>query len=270
MPELPEVEVTRRQIAPLVQGILITGVRTSLPTAFFDRSPRELVKALIGQSVVAVERQGKYLLLPLSGGRRLLLHLGMSGQIFGNAEFVPDRHTHLTLELGGKGAQLYFRDPRRFGRVILLEPGASHERLERLGPDALGLEGPLLHRALQSRSIPIKVALLDQSVTAGIGNIYADEALHRAGIVPTRAAREVSPARCTRLALAVREVLEAAIERGGSTISDFRHPDGSHGSFQSEHRVYGREGQPCGNCGSPILRLVLGQRSCCYCPRCQR
>jgi formamidopyrimidine-DNA glycosylase len=291
MPELPEVEVTRRRIEPLLVSRKIARVHTTRASYFFLTPPARLARALEGRRVTALERRGKYLLASLDDGARLLLHLGMTGQLFAagarsvrllsaatrsalapeeQPAFRPDRHTHLRLEFADGGPEVLFRDVRKFGKVLWLAADESHERLDRLGPDALAADGATLARAAHGRATAIKNVLLDQSVLAGVGNIYADEALFLAGVRPGRKARRVTPAECARIANAVRRVLERSIETGGSSISDYVAPDGSDGAYQDERRVYAREGEPCPTCGARIRRVVIGQRSSHYCPRCQR
>ncbi|MBK6514135.1 MAG: bifunctional DNA-formamidopyrimidine glycosylase/DNA-(apurinic or apyrimidinic site) lyase [Polyangiaceae bacterium] len=291
MPELPEVEVTRRLIAPLLIGRRIRAVHTTRPSYFFLTPPAQLRRALVGRTVGALERHGKYLLASLDDASRLLLHLGMTGQLFSSVVssprllsstarasltpeaqrgFVPDAHTHLRLELDGGGPDVVFRDVRKFGKVLLLAPGSSDPRLDKLGPDALAVTAEQLARAARRRAGPVKSFLLDQAVLAGVGNIYADEALFLAGVRPLRGANRVRPGEWARLADSVRKVLERSIETGGSSISDYIRPDGADGGYQDERRVYGREGEPCSACGARIVRVVIATRSSCYCPRCQR
>jgi formamidopyrimidine-DNA glycosylase len=289
MPELPEVEVTRRLLAPKLVGRRIASVRCGPPSYFFLTPPRRLTRDLAGLSVSSLERQGKYLLLGLSGGKRLLLHLGMTGQLFIAGAVSPrlmtlanhaptkarvgdkrrDPHTHLELEFVDALPGLRFRDVRKFGKVRLLGPGESDARLDKLGPDALLADGDRLFAQARKRRVPIKTVLLDQCVLAGVGNIYADEALFRSGIRPTRGAERVTLEECRRLAVNVQRVLERSIETGGSSISDFIAPDGADGQFQNEREVYAREGEACGRCATLILRVVIGQRSSHYCPTCQ-
>jgi formamidopyrimidine-DNA glycosylase len=247
--------------------------------------PRRLEQSLPGETVASLERQGKYLLMVLGEGKRLLLHLGMTGQLFmagvqsprlvrqaargGSNGEAADPHTHLLIEFEDGAAGLRFRDVRKCGKVRLLGPGQSDARLDKLGPDALQADGAQLYAAAHHRRIPIKTLLLDQSVLAGVGNIYADEALFRAGVRPTRSAGRVTRKECQTLAERVRAVLLRSIETGGSSISDYVAPDGSDGQFQNERRVYARAGEACSSCGSEIRRIVLGQRSSHYCPSCQ-
>lgn len=290
MPELPEVETTRRQIAPLLVGRRIERVETTAASYFFITSPAELVRSLSGRRVESLDRRGKYLVATLDGGARLLLHLGMTGQLFSSQaasvrllsstaraslapeeqrEFEPDQHTHLRLTLEGPGPKIYFRDVRKFGKVQWLAPGEANERLDRLGPDALDVTGDWLFSSSRGRRVAVKSLLLDQRIAAGVGNIYADEALFLAGVRPGRGARRVTRAECDRLAESLRRVLHRSIETGGSSISDYVAPDGSDGGYQDERKVYGRKDLPCLECGTAIRRRVIGQRSSHYCTACQ-
>lgn len=274
MPELPEVEVVRRQLSRVVVGRTVLDVWTAKNSYFFVTPPRKLATALSGRRIDALERHGKYLLFLLDDGARLLAHLGMTGQITTRA-LERDAHVHLSVQLGpgarGKtGATLTFRDVRKFGKVEWIAPGKSSARLDKLGPDALALDGSLLFDGTRKRKIPIKSALLDQSITAGVGNIYADEALYDARIRPTRAAYKLTRGEADRLARAVTTILATSVSRGGSTINDYIQPDGELGGFQDFHRVYGKTGQPCPSCGAPLARVVLGGRSTHYCTRCQK
>jgi formamidopyrimidine-DNA glycosylase len=291
MPELPEVEVTRRRIAPLLVGRRIREVRTTPASYFFLTPPGALRRALVGRTATGLERRGKYLEAPLDSGAHLVLHLGMTGQLFAagvasvrllsaaaraslrpdeQQAFTPDEHTHLRLVFDDGGPDVFFRDVRKFGKVMLLAPGEKSARLAKLGADALhagvGDVLPLLRR----RATAIKNVLLDQSVLAGVGNIYADEALFLGGVRPRRRASRVSRAECERILGGLRRVMERSIETGGSSISDYVAPDGADGGYQDERRVYARGGEPCLACGTPIRRIVIGQRSAHYCPRCQR
>jgi len=291
VPELPEVEVTRRRIEKVLVGRRIAKVATTRQSYFFLTPPARLERELRGRTVRALERRGKYLLADLDDGRRLLLHLGMSGQLFTDRAssvrllsaarraslspeeqhaFVPDRHTHLRVEFDDGGPALFFRDVRKFGKVRLLAAGDSDPRLDKLGVDALSANGDELFAAARKRKVAIKTVLLDQSVIAGIGNIYADEALFLAGIRPRRSAARLSRSECRRLVSAVKQVLLRSIETGGSSISDYLQPDGSDGAYQDERRVYARTGEPCLKCGSKIRRIVLGARGTHFCPECQR
>ncbi len=291
MPELPEVEVTRRRLEPFLLGRRIDRVATTSDSYFFLTRPQQLRRKLEGRCVTALVRRGKYLLAELDDESRLLLHLGMTGQLFTqtaksprllnstaagalqtntSARFEPDSHTHLQLHFADHGESVFFRDVRKFGKVRWLGVGQSDPRLEKLGIDALSAGGADLHAAASSRRIPIKSLLLDQSVLAGIGNIYADEALFGAGVRPKRAAWRVSRASCEHVVSEVKRVLLRSIETGGSSISDYVNPDGSDGGYQDERMVYARTGEPCRRCGSSIKRIVITQRSSHYCPSCQR
>ncbi|HTO69630.1 MAG TPA: bifunctional DNA-formamidopyrimidine glycosylase/DNA-(apurinic or apyrimidinic site) lyase [Myxococcota bacterium] len=291
MPELPEVEVTRRRIEPLLVGRRIAKVGTTKPSYFFLTPPKRLARELRGAVVRSLERRGKYLLAHLAGGRQLLLHLGMTGQLFAagatsvrlfSAErraslrpedqpgFVPDRHTHLRLEFDDGGPAIFFRDVRKFGKVRLLEPGQSDPRLDLLGVDALEVTGAQLFAATRGRKVAVKSVLLAQDVVAGVGNIYADEALFLAHVRPTRSAGKLTRAEAEALAKALHQVLLRSIETGGSSISDYVAPDGSDGAYQDERRVYARAGEPCSVCGTKLRRTVIGARSTVFCPSCQR
>jgi formamidopyrimidine-DNA glycosylase len=288
MPELPEVEVTRKLLAPRILGRRIARAHTSAPSYFFLTPPRRLSRDLEGRTIESLERAGKYLLMGVGDGHRLLMHLGMTGQLFMEGSESPrlinqprrarsnvavptrDPHLHLVLTFADGPPGLWFRDVRKFGKVRWLKPGQTDERLDKLGPDALSADGDALFGELAKRRVPVKTVLLDQGVLAGVGNIYADEALFHAGIRPGRAARRVTRAESAALAEQVRRVLARSIETGGSSISDFINPDGNDGHFQDERRVYARTGEPCLTCSTPIVRMLIGQRSSHYCPRCQR
>ncbi len=290
MPELPEVEVTRERIRPFLVGRRIAAVHATRQGYFFLTSPERLRRRLPGRVARELVREGKYLVAGLDDGSRLVLHLGMTGQLFAQgcssvrllsaerratlgpdaeATFVPDRHTHLRLSFDDGGRDVIFRDVRKFGKVLLLAPGEKTARLDRLGPDALYAEGAGLFASARRRRLAIKSLLLDQAVIAGVGNIYADEALFLSGIRPSRSACRLTRRECDALAQSLRQVLLRSIDIGGSSISDFIAPDGRDGAYQDERRVYAREAEPCGACGEAIVRVVLGQRSAHYCPHCQ-
>jgi len=291
MPELPEVEVTRRRIAPLLVGRQIAKVYTTRDSYLFVTPPATLRRRLAGRTVAGLDRRGKYLLASLDGGSRLVVHLGMTGQLFSSAAtsprllsataraslapeqqpgFRPDLHTHLRLRFEDGGPQVLLRDVRKFGKVMFLAPGERHERLERLGSDALAVEGEALYAASRGRRVAVKALLLDQAVIAGVGNIYADEALFLAGVRPGRRAARVTRRECEALARSLRRVLARSIETGGSSISDYVAPDGADGAYQDERHVYARTGQACRVCETAIRRRVIAQRSAHYCPGCQR
>lgn len=291
VPELPEVEITRRKLAPALLHRRIEQVVTTAPSYFFVTPPGSLRKQLTGRTAIDLLRHGKYLLAELDDGSRLLLHLGMTGQLFAEGlenvrllsatagaaltpeelrTFTPDAHTHIRLRLAGEGGDVYFRDPRKFGKVQWLPPGQSCARLDKLGPDALGVTGATLYAAIHHRRAAIKGVLLDQGVLAGVGNIYADEALFRVRVSPRRQASRVSRKACDALAEALKAVMLRSIETGGSSISDYIQPDGERGRFQDERNVYGLTGSPCPSCKTPIRRVIIAGRSSHYCPRCQR
>lgn len=251
----------------MLLGRKILRVTCTRPSYFFLTPPRTLSRSLVGRKVLSLDRHGKSLTARLDDGSRLLLHLGMTGQIV-TRPLEQDGHVHLVLTLSGRKT-LSFRDVRKFGKVELLAPNQTSKRSARLGPDALSIEGAELALALEGRKVAIKTALLNQSLLAGVGNIYADEALYASRIRPTRAAGRLTRAQIETLASEIRSLLQRAVESGGSTINDYMHPDGSLGGFQNWHRVYGKGGEPCPRCKSPIVRRVLGGRSTHFCARCQ-
>ncbi len=290
MPELPEVEVTRRRIEPLLVGRTIASVATTGESYLFVTPASELAAALPGGEVRALERRGKYLLARLADGRSLVVHLGMTGQLFSSeavsprllsatarasltpeaqSRFEPDVHTHLHLSFTDAGPDVYLRDVRKFGKVFLLRADEAHPRIDRLGVDALQASGDLIFTKTRKRKAAIKAWLLDQSQLAGVGNIYADEALFRAGVRPRRRATRITRKESEALAAGLLFVLNRSIESGGSSISDYIAPDGQDGRYQDERRVYARRGEPCLVCATPIKHCVVGQRSTHYCPTCQ-
>ena len=273
MPELPEVETTRRGIEHSLTGRLVTGLllrerRLRWPV------PEGVCTALPGRHVLGVRRRAKYLLVDLDGGT-LLLHLGMSGSLrVLPSDTPPLAHDHYDLQLDS-GRCLRFNDPRRFGSLHWLagdEDPAAHPLLARLGPEPLGREFEAAHLFEHSRGrrVAVKPFLMDQHVVVGVGNIYASEALFRAGIHPRTQAGRIGLGRYGRLVEAVRAVLEEAIREGGTTLRDYVSAEGTPGYFRQKLFVYERTGEPCRTCGRPIRHLVLGQRSTYYCPRCQR
>ncbi|MBI2382714.1 MAG: bifunctional DNA-formamidopyrimidine glycosylase/DNA-(apurinic or apyrimidinic site) lyase [Gammaproteobacteria bacterium] len=271
MPELPEVETVRRGIEPHVLGRTIEQV-TVRERRLRWPVPADFARRLEGRRVRSVERRAKYLLLDL-GEDRLILHLGMSGRLLVLEPGHPLRkHDHLDVRLSG-GVLLRLNDPRRFGAALLWPRGqASHPLLENLGPEPFSDEfsGEYLFELSRGRSAAVKNFLMDGRVVVGAGNIYAAEALFRAGIRPGRAAGRLTRADCARLAAAVREVLVEAVAQGGTTLRDFAGADGAPGYFRQKLFVYGRAGEPCLRCGTAIKRLVIGQRSSFYCPGCQQ
>ncbi len=269
MPELPEVETTRRGIRPLVAGRLVTGLAVRNPRLRLP-VPETLGEAIVGERLADVRRRAKYLLLDFPRGS-VIVHLGMSGSLqVVAADAPPGPHDHVDLVFGGSALRL--RDPRRFGMVVW-QPGDAleHPWLAPLGPEPLGerFDGPWLHRATRGLRIPVKQALMDAHRVVGVGNIYASESLFRARIHPLTPAGEIGPRRYARLAQAVRETLEAAIAAGGSTLRDFVGGDGRPGYFQQQYFVYGRDGESCRVCGGTVRRAVCGQRATFWCPHCQ-
>ena len=270
MPELPEVETTRRGVEPHCQGRTVAGVTVREPRLRWP-VPDALGVALQGQVITAVERRGKYLLFRTASGS-LLVHLGMSGSLRMVAPAdPPGRHDHIDLLLDG-GICLRYHDPRRFGCFLWLAPGEVHPLLANLGPEPLsaGFDGQLLYRRSRGRKGPIKSFIMDGKVVVGVGNIYANEALFLSGVHPRRASGRVSLARYERLADNIKQVLTSAIEQGGTTLRDFVGGDGKPGYFAQQLYVYGRAGQPCKACGTELRELRLGQRSSVYCVTCQR
>lgn len=280
MPELPEVEVTRQSFSDRIEGAVVTGVRLGRPLRWpLGIDPVQLVDRRVG----GVTRRGKYLWLPLraapqpasgadAGG--LLLHLGMSGSLAFNA--VPvDPGTHDHFDLVTDRGTLRLTDPRRFGAVVwsaAQDAGMAAKLLSTLGlePFDAAFDGPYLHAALQRRRVAVKLALLGGDIVVGAGNIYACEALFGAGIDPRTRSDRISRPRCARLAQAIRQTLADALALGGSTLRDFRDAHGMAGQFQLQARVYGRAGEACLGCGAPVRRIVQGQRSTFFCPRCQK
>ncbi len=280
MPELPEVETVRAGLLPAMEGHIIARAdvnRADLRWPF----PPNMAQRLTGARVLALRRRSKYILADLDRGETLLIHLGMSGRMlvsgvmigeYVHAHPAPQKHDHVVLHMEG-GAQVTFNDPRRFGAMDLMATiGAeAHPLLAGLGPEPLGnaFDGPYLAAKLAGRKTPIKSALLDQRIVAGLGNIYVCEVLHRAHIAPDRLAGEVKDA--AALVPIIRDVLGEAIAAGGSSLRDYRQADGELGFFQHTFAVYGREGEPClaPRCGAEIMRIIQSGRSSFYCPQCQ-
>ena len=275
MPELPEVETTRRGLLPYVAGRRIEHVllrRADLRWPI----PREVEELLPEQRIEGIRRRAKYLLLDTAAGSALL-HLGMSGSLRVLPEDTAVRaHDHVDIGLEGlDGAPdrvLRFNDPRRFGCLLWQPPGEVHPLLAGLGPEPLSddFDGDYLFTRSRGRAAPVKTFLMDQAVVVGVGNIYAAESLFRAGISPLRAAGKVSRARYAALADAVKAILAHAIARGGTTLRDFLSPDGAPGYFEQELLAYGRGGAPCPRCGRPMRQALVGQRASVWCGHCQR
>jgi formamidopyrimidine-DNA glycosylase len=283
MPELPEVETVRRGLDPVMAGQTITQALINRPDLRWPFPPR-MAERLTGAGVTALRRRSKYILADLSTGESLLIHLGMSGRIlisgalqgnFYHDHPAPAKHDHVVLTLGN-GAQITFNDPRRFGAMDLLDTrlGDAHPLLAQIGPEPFGngFNETYLTERLKARSTPIKTALLDQHVVAGLGNIYVCEVLYRAGIHPARPAGQLPTKAVAGLVPLIREVLAEAIEAGGSSLRDYRQADGELGYFQHNFRAYGRENEPCTTpgCIGQIERIVQSGRSSFFCPKCQR
>lgn len=272
MPELPEVETIRRGLAPACVGQTIQEVRVREPRLRWLVDPG-LPQHLAGRRIESLGRRGKYLIFTLEGGDRLLAHLGMSGRIrLLDAPLEPQLHDHLDLLLAS-GWTLRYHDPRRFGAWLWWPAGqATHPLLSALGPEPFDpvFTGAYLYRRSRGRTLPLKAFLMDGKIVVGCGNIYAAEALYRAGLRPSRPAGKLSRKEADRLAQAVRDVLAEAVVQGGTTLRDFAGAHGEVGYFQQVLKVYGREGQPCHRCGSTLQNLRLGNRASVYCPRCQR
>jgi formamidopyrimidine-DNA glycosylase len=295
MPELPEVETIRRGLQPVMEGARIVSVETRRPDLRFPFPP-DFAGRLSGHRVIALGRRAKYLTAEIEGGPLLICHLGMSGSFRVEAdgtastpgEFYHERskaasHDHVVFHLAsprGKKSRVVFNDPRRFGFMLFADDNNEHPMLADLGVEPTGntLDGRLLADLMRGKKTPLKAALLDQTLIAGLGNIYVSEALWRAGLSPRRAAGTIAPAngrageRAERLATAIRSVIADAIEAGGSSLRDYVHADGSLGYFQHSFSVYDREGEPCRKpgCNGTIARIVQGGRSTFYCPVCQR
>ena len=274
MPELPEVETYVRELEPLLMGRQVIAVHVLWPRTVALPIPDEFTARMAGQRFATFGRRAKYMLLGLESGDTLLVHLRMTGHLhLKEADQQPDAHTHVVFDLDD-GRHLHFQDTRKFGRMWLTaDPDGL---LAKLGPEPLSEQftAAALAAKLRGRKASIKALLLDQTLAAGVGNIYADEALFRAGIHPARPGGSLTPAEIERLVLAVAAVLADGIAAAGSSLGtsglqNYSRPGGQAGGFQDEHRVFRRTGQPCVVCGAPIERIVLGQRSTHFCPHCQ-
>ena len=271
MPELPEVETVRTSLEPALVGrrfarVEIADARLTRP---FD--PAAVASELEGERVAAVQRRGKYLIVRFESGRVLLVHLRMTGSFRHGTELADDPHGRAVVTLDD-GTEVVYRDVRRFGTWLLLDGPELETYLDaRLGAEPLERAfGPKeLERRLAGRRAPLKAALLDQRTVAGVGNIYVDEALWRARLHPLTPAQEIAPEDVRRLHKAIRDALRMGIRRQGATLRDYARPDGGRGSMQDEFRVYGRGGEPCPRCGTPIEKTRAGGRGTWYCPRCQ-
>ena len=274
MPELPEVETYVRELEPLLLGRQVCAAQVFWPRTIAAPAVAEFQAQIVGQQFARFGRRGKYMLLGLAGGATLIVHLRMTGHLqVEPAGAAPDKHTHVLLDLDS-GARLFYRDSRKFGRIWLVEDVAPV--LARLGPEPLSddFTPAGLGQRLAGRQAAIKALLLDQSIIAGVGNIYADEALFRAGVHPLRSGGSLTGDEWEKLHLAVCMVLAEGIAAAGSSlgvssIQNYQRPSGQPGSFQEQHRVFQRTGQPCVVCGAPIARIVIAQRSTHFCPGCQ-
>ncbi|CRL12803.1 bifunctional DNA-formamidopyrimidine glycosylase/DNA-(apurinic or apyrimidinic site) lyase [Phaeobacter italicus] len=283
MPELPEVETVRRGLSPAMEGAVITKATVNRPDLRWP-FPDRMAERLSGRRVNALRRRSKYILADLDSGETLLIHLGMSGRMTVSGDplgqFVHDhpqaqKHDHVVFDMDN-GARVTFNDPRRFGAMDLLETATAeqHKLLAVLGPEPLGngFHDDHLIAAFKGRNTPVKSALLDQGIIAGLGNIYVCEALFRAGISPKRKAGQIAAPRVASLVPIIKDVLSDAIKAGGSSLKDFRQADGELGYFQHSFDVYGREGEPCRRegCDGTIARVTQSGRSSFYCAKCQR
>ncbi|MEX0280392.1 MAG: bifunctional DNA-formamidopyrimidine glycosylase/DNA-(apurinic or apyrimidinic site) lyase [Arenibacterium sp.] len=283
MPELPEVETVRRGLAPVMEGDRIARADVNRPDLRWPFPPN-MAERLSNQKVLRLRRRSKYILADLESGDTLLVHLGMSGRMMVSGDplgrFVhdhpaPEKHDHVVFHMAN-GARITFNDPRRFGAMDLFRTSEAeaHKLLATLGPEPLGnaFNEDHLVAAFKGRNTPVKAALLDQRIVAGLGNIYVCEALYRARISPKRKAGQIAKTRVAALVPIIRDVLSDAIKAGGSSLRDFRQADGELGYFQHSFDVYGREGDACktADCGRPISRIVQSGRSSFYCVQCQR
>ena len=283
MPELPEVETVRRGLVPAMEGIVISQADVNRPDLRWP-FPENMAQRLAGNRVLRLRRRSKYILADLSSDETLLIHLGMSGRMlisgdplgqFLHDHPAPEKHDHVVFHMEN-GARITFNDPRRFGAMDLMDTATvdAHPLLAKLGPEPLGnaFHEAYFVEALKGKNTPIKSALLDQRIVAGLGNIYVCEALFRARISPKRRAGQISAARIARLVPIIRDVIAEAIEAGGSSLRDFRQTDGELGYFQHRFEVYDREGEPCPTpgCTGQISRIIQSGRSSFYCTLCQR
>jgi formamidopyrimidine-DNA glycosylase len=273
VPELPEVETVRRRLEPVLVGRRFERVEIADPRLTRPEDPAAVAAELTGERVAALERRGKYLIVRFESGRVLLIHLRMTGNLLHAPPGTPadDPHRRAVVNLDD-GSDVVYRDVRRFGTWLLVEPEALDPYLaERLGGEPLGrtFTTKSLAARLAKRKAPVKAALLDQRTLAGLGNIYVDEALWRARIHPLRPARELEGDEVAALREGIKRALDAGIARQGATLRDYRQPDGSAGSMQNEFKVYGRGGEPCDRCGTPIEKTRVAGRGTWYCPACQ-
>ena len=272
MPELPEVETIARGLGPRLRGRVVASVELLHRPLLRHGGPNALA-ALRGRAVLGVRRRGKMLLIELEGGRTLVFHLKMTGQFLFESPAAPrDKHTRLVLRFEDGRDELRFHDVRKFGFLLCLDgdPACACRELAALGPEPLEIGLPDFATLLRRRKARVKALLLDQTALAGIGNIYADEMLFEARIHPRTPASRLSRPAVARLHASMRRILTQAIADGGSTLQDFRDAEGHEGNYQESHMVYGRAGEPCPACGTPIRRIITAGRSTHFCPKCQR
>ena len=279
MPELPEVETIRRSLAVSIGGRKILSFKLTKPKLLRGQKAVKIKNGVINTKILAVDRRAKYLLLRLHQGL-LVFHLGMTGQIFvvsakktknKDAIQLPDKHTHIQLELSGK-IFLYFRDPRQFGRVRFLENKEERDYFKNIGPEPLGksFKSDYLYQSIKRRNTVLKAVLLNQKVVAGLGNIYVDEACYAAGVSPHLPGKSISREQARSLYQSIKNILQKSIKYRGTSISDYRDPDNNQGGFQTRLQVYARAGQKCKRCGSIIQKGVVAQRGTHWCAGCQK
>lgn len=274
MPELPEVETVKRTLEKKIKGLIITDVEIAMPKIIRDTAPEDFKKAVTGKKILRLARRGKYLIIFLAAENVLVIHLRMTGRlVYTEASQPVPRHTHLIFHLSD-GYQLRFNDVRQFGRFILATNKTLNQvkGLKDLGPEPLEKDftRDFLRRELKRKRTRIKPLLLDQTFVAGLGNIYADESLHRARLHPERLACNLLPREVAKLYHAICEVLREGIDNRGTSVRDYVDGDGRTGSFQELLRVYNREGEKCHRCGTTIARMKVGGRSSYFCPACQK
>ena len=269
MPELPEVETIKRDLENKITGLCFTGVTLHWPRMLQNLTPEALNRRLISQCIEGIKRRGKYLVFQLSNGEALILHLRMSGSLRLDDDCSSDPYVRAVFDFDN-GAKLYFRDPRKFGMIWLVED--EEQVVGKLGPEPLDQDftSATLKSILKNHTAPIKAVLCDQTVIAGIGNMYADEALFAASIHPARKANRLSRDETKRLHHAIGEVLKKAINSGGASISDYRRPDGKSGEAQFVFKVAHQLGKKCDRCSTPIERIPIRKRGSYFCPKCQR
>lgn len=270
MPELPEVETTRRGIEKHLLGNSVVDVVVRQWQLRWP-IPKALARHIKGQRITKVERRGKYLLVQCNGGT-LMIHLGMSGSLrVLNKDIPAEKHDHVDLILSS-GDCLRLRDPRRFGAILWASDWLQHDLIKDLGPEPLSndFNSEYLFEKSRKRKVALKTFIMNSHIVVGVGNIYASEALFRAGVRPTRAAGKMTRAEAARLVRVIKEVLKEAIKQGGTTLRDFTASDGKPGYFKQKLAVYGREGKPCPHCKTIVKQITLGQRASYYCPACQK